>query len=125
MTELTRSEKLLAEKTVCILLVRGESPDGEPIYAYVGVRADKMDAFMEAQKNDTFFPEDYGVIIESGEGEPSDEVKEKMRTEYGFNHDAMVDVQDASHATQISADILRKDPKHPSNASSDGSDTTH
>lgn len=115
MTELTRSEKMLAEKTVCILLVRGESEDGAPIFAYVAVRSDKLEAFMEAQKSDTFYPEDYGMVIESGEGEPSDEVKAKMRDEYGFNHDEMVDIQDANHATDLKADIVKKDPKHPDN----------
>lgn len=106
---------MLAEKTVCILLVRGEDADGGPIFAYVAVRADKLDAFMEAQKSDTFYPEDYGMIIESGEGDPSDEVKAKMRDEYGFQHEDMVDIQDAGHANDLRADIVKKDPKHPDN----------
>ena len=115
MTELTRSEQMLAEKTVCILLVRGENPDGGPIYAYVAVRADKLEEFMEAQKNDTFYPEDYGMIIESGEGEPSDDVKARMRDEYGFNHDEMLDIQDSGHASDVKSDIVKSDPKHPDN----------
>jgi hypothetical protein len=82
-TKLTRSEQIIAEKTVCILLVRGESPDGKKIFAYLGIRADKLG---------TFFPEDYGVVIETGEGEPSEEVKQKMTQEYGFNHEAMLDI---------------------------------
>ncbi len=115
MTELSRSEKMLAEKTVCILLVRGENADGNPIFAYVAVRADKLESFMAAQKSETFYPEDYGMIIESGEGEPSDEVKERMRLEYGFNHDEMVDIQDPDHANTLKSDIVRADPKHPDN----------
>jgi hypothetical protein len=115
MTELSRSEKMLAEKTVCILLVRGENEENEPIFAYVAVRADKLEAFMEAQKSPTFYPEDYGMILESGVGEPSDEVKAKMRDEYGFNHESMVDIQGADHATQLKSDIVKADPKHPDN----------
>lgn len=115
MAELSRSEQMIAEKTVCILLVRGESPDGEGIYAYVAVRADKLEEFMEAQKTGTFYPEDYGVIVESGVGEPSAEVKEKMERDYGFNHDAMVDVPDAQGADELTSDIVKKDPKHPEN----------
>lgn len=115
MNDLTRSEKMLAEKAVCILLVRGENEDGQPIFAYVAVRADKLDAFMEAQKNEAFFPEDYGMIIEAGEGEPSEEVKARMRDEYGFNHDEMVDIQDPNHANSLKSDIVKKDPKHPDN----------
>ncbi len=107
MTELSRSEKLIAEKTVCILLVRGQSPEGEGIYAYVAVRADKLEAFMEAQKSGMFYPEDYGVIVESGVGEPPPEVRERMETEYGFNHEGMVDIPDAQKAGQLSTDIVK------------------
>lgn len=82
----------LANKTVCILLVRGENPDGGAIFAYVAVRADKLQEFMEAQKSGIFYPEDYGVIIESGQGEPSMEIRKKMEDEYGFNHEAMINL---------------------------------
>jgi hypothetical protein len=110
-TELSRTEKLIAEKTVCILLVRGESPDGEGIYAYVAVRADKLEAFMEAQKSGMFYPEDYGVIVESGVGEPTDEIREKMERDYGFNHQGMVDIPDAKKAGELKTDIVRNTAK--------------
>tara|TARA_B100001179_G_C18309033_1_gene282935 strand:+ start:94 stop:462 length:369 start_codon:yes stop_codon:yes gene_type:complete len=122
MTELTRSEKMIAEKTVCILLVRGENADGGPIFAYVGVRADRLEEFMAAQEDGTFYPEEYGVIIESGEGEPSEEVKAKMRDEYGFNHDAMVDIDSAERANSLKSEIVKTDPRHPDHKSED---TTH
>ncbi len=105
MTKLTRSEQMIAEKTVCILLVRGESPDNKKIYAYLAVRADKLEAFMEAQKQGTFYPEDYGIIIEAGEGEPSDEVKQKMTKEYGFNHDAMLDIGNPEKAGEVTGKL--------------------
>lgn len=105
MADLTRSEQMVAEKTVCILLVRGENPDGQPIYAYVGVRADKLEEFMEAQKSGMFYPEEYGVIIEAGEGEPSQDIIRKMEEEYGFNHQMMVDIPDARKAHEITEEI--------------------
>ncbi len=105
MSKLTKTEQIIAEKTVCILLVRGENPEGGKIYAYVAIRADKLEAFMEAQKQGTFYPEDYGVIVESGEGEPSDEVKQKMTKEYGFNHQAMIDIASPEKAHDISSNI--------------------
>lgn len=105
MTKLTKTEQIIAEKTVCILLVRGENPDGGKIYAYVAIRADKLEAFMEAQKQGTFYPEDYGIIVESGEGEPTDDVKSKMTKEYGFNHEAMVDIGSTEKAHDISSNI--------------------
>ena len=107
MTELSRTEQILAEKTVCILLVRGESPEGEPIYAYVAVRADKLEAFMKAQETGPFYPDEYGVIVEAGEGEPSEEVRKRMEEEYGFNHQAMLDMPSSISQTEISANMRR------------------
>lgn len=106
LSQLSRSEQILAEKTVCVLLVRGESPTGDPIYAYTAVRLDKLESFMKAQQSGTFYPEDYGVIIESGEGEPTDEIRAKMEREYGFNHNLMVDIPDPTHAGTIAQNIL-------------------
>lgn len=111
MVKLSRSEQIIAEKTVCVLLVRGENPDGQPIFAYVAVRADKLEEFMAAQKSGLFYPEEYGVIIESGEGEPSAEVREKMEREYGFNHNQMLDIPDADKAGQLTHDIVANRPE--------------
>lgn len=108
MSDLSRSEKMLAEKTVCVLLVRGEDPDGKPIYAYVGVRADKLKEFMEAQQSGLFYPEEHGVIIEAGHGEPDAEVRAKMERDYGFNHEGMLDIPDADNANAIAAELSKK-----------------
>ena len=105
MSKLSRTEQIIAEKTVCVLLVRGENLDGERIFAYMAVRADKLEGFIEAQKNGTFYPEDYGIVIESGIGDPSDEVKEKMTKEYGFNHEAMLDIDTPQSANDIASNI--------------------
>ena len=85
-----------------------KDPDGKPIFAYVGVRADKLEAFMDAQQKGLFYPEEFGVIIESGFGEPGPEVRVKMERDYGFNHDAMLDIPDADNATRIAAELSRK-----------------
>lgn len=106
MTQLSRSEQIIAEKTVCVLLVRGESPEGSQIYAYVAVRADRLEEFMEAQKSGMFYPEDYGVIIESGEGDPNEAVRERMERDYGFNHQRMIDIPDARHAGELTHNIV-------------------
>ena len=117
MTQLSRSDKILAEKTVCVLLVRGEGTEGESLYAYVGVRADKLDAFIAAQKEGVFYPEDHGVVIESGVGEPSDDVKKRMETDYGFDHGAMMSVPTEEDATQVAAELARstRNASHTSN----------
>lgn len=59
---------------------------------YVAVRADKLHEFMEAQKTGIFYVEDYGVVLESGEGEPSEEIRKKMEDEYGFDHTGMINL---------------------------------
>jgi tetratricopeptide (TPR) repeat protein len=78
------------------LLVRSETPDGTALYDYLAIRSDKIESFLEATKqlDTSVVPEDYGIVIESGEGEPSEEVKARMMREYGFNTDAMIDPRD-------------------------------
>ena len=60
---------------------------------------------MEAQKQGTFYPEDYGIVLESGEGEPSDEIKVKMTKEYGFNHEAMLDLGTPEKAHDLASNL--------------------
>jgi len=117
-SKLSKTEQIVAEKTVCILLIRGESPEGKKIYAYVAVRADKLEGFIEAQKKGLFYPEDYGIILESGEGEPAPEVRERMTKEYGFNHDAMVDIPSTQYAHDITTGLAQvaADAKKDDNA---------
>jgi hypothetical protein len=98
---LSPDDRILAAGTVCILLVKGESPDGIPIYAYVAVRADKLQDFMAAQADGTFYPEDFGVIIDAGEGEPSEAVRTMMSVEYGFNHESQFDIPDQAAARAV------------------------
>ena len=52
----------------------------------------------------------------------SEEVKAKMRDEYGFNHDAMVDIDSAERANSLKSEIVKTDPRHPDHKSED---TTH
>ena len=105
MDDLSFSEKALAEKTVCVVLVRGESLEGAPIWAYVGVQADKLEDFLKAQNSGEFDPADFGVIIDQGEGEPSEEVRAKMESEYGFNHEKMVDMPEPGMAKEMISSI--------------------
>ena len=51
------------------------------LYAYVAESTDRLADFHEAEKRPAFFPDEYGVIIESGEGEPSEEVKQRITRE--------------------------------------------
>jgi hypothetical protein len=105
-------KQIIAEKSICVLLVRGQNPEGASIYAYVAVRADNLEAFMEAQQAGTLYPEDFGIVVETGEGLPSSEVQEKMQREYGFNHQAMIDIPDSDTAFQIASTLPINFPKN-------------
>lgn len=84
---------MIAEKSVCVVLIQGNGIDNEPIWAYVAVRLIDMEKFMESQSRGNFDPEEYGVIIEAGEGAtPPEEIQTKMAEEYGFNHDKMLNL---------------------------------
>ena len=87
--------------TVCVLLVRGENPAGTQTFAYIAVRADKLPELMKAPKSGMFYPEDFGIILASGEGKPSEEIRRMMQTEYGFDHDGMIEIPDAGGAERI------------------------
>lgn len=107
MTQLSRSEQIIAEKTICVLLVKGENTEGAPIFAYVAVRADKLEAFMKAQEEGMFYPDEFGMIIEAGEGDPSAEVRKRMEDEYGFNHQAMLDIPASASQDDLSENMRR------------------
>jgi hypothetical protein len=96
--KLTIHEQRMAERIALVLLVRGENPDGEAIYAYVGIPGDRLQEFTAAQDSGTFYPEDFGEIIEAGEGEPSEEVRRKMETKWGFDHKRMEVIADEDKA---------------------------
>ncbi len=74
--------------SLIVVLIRGADMDDQPIFAYVRLTADRLPAFYEAQQAGHFDPEAFGTIIEAGYGEPSRELKTRMETEYGFDHDA-------------------------------------
>lgn len=71
------------EKEVHVLLIKGIEIGGVPLFSYVAVREEKLDGLIESSKKDNFYPEDYGVIIEMGVLDPSAELQEKMKEDYG------------------------------------------
>jgi hypothetical protein len=84
------------------------------VFCWFAVKALKLPLFSPmllcvpiVWKSGLFYPEDFGVIVESGEGEPSAEVRQKMESEYGFNHAGMVDIPDAGNAQSIARDFVR------------------
>ena len=80
--------KILREKfnkeAALVLYVRGETPDRQPLYAYTALRPTEWESFRTAidQKKKVTL-EEYGVVLASGIGEPSEALKDEMRLKYG------------------------------------------
>jgi hypothetical protein len=82
------SKNALADLLCTIMvLCRGFGENGNPCWAYMCIKPSMAQSFKEARDKGIFDIEDYGAIIECGEGEdPPEEVKRRMEREYGMNH---------------------------------------
>lgn len=71
-----------------ILLCHAEHPDGRPFWAYLCIRPSMAKAFVEARDSGAFDLEDFGTIIEWGDGEevPAD-MQARMARDYGVRND--------------------------------------
>ncbi len=70
-----------------MILCRGMGASGKPCWAYMCIKPSMARAFKEARDRGVFDIEDYGSVIEAGEGEhPPEEVMRRMEREYGMNH---------------------------------------
>lgn len=70
-----------------MLLCYGTEEDGTPFWAYMCIKPSMAKAFKAARENGSFNLEDYGTILEKGEGmDVPDDVKERMEQDYGINH---------------------------------------
>lgn len=77
---------LIDKKTYVVTYVVYLDNDGQKRYFYIAVRKDKMLAFQRAVLEGDFDAEDYGIILEEGEGEAPTVVKEKMKLMYQCDH---------------------------------------
>ncbi|NDF13519.1 MAG: hypothetical protein EB060_11995 [Proteobacteria bacterium] len=98
-------ENIIPEKAICILLIRGERVNSKSLYVYLAITADRLEAFMLAKNEGPFFPEDFGIVLASGEGEPTVEAMAHMTNEYGFNHDEMIDICSSQIAGEVSSKL--------------------
>lgn len=71
-----------------ILLVRGTDARRKQFWAYMCIKPSMAQAFKDAQNSPSFVLEDFGTIIETGDGHevPSD-VQKRMERDYGVRHD--------------------------------------
>lgn len=92
--KLTHTEKAALDQTICVFLLRGYSPDGDRQFAYIAMNGLKVGDFRKAmsKKGVEVDIEKFGSIIESGLGDPSPELMQRMEKEYGVNHKDMLSV---------------------------------
>lgn len=70
-----------------MILCRGIGENGKPCWAYMCIKPSMAKSFKEARDKGAFDIEEYGSLIECGDGvEPSDEIKIRMERDYGINH---------------------------------------
>lgn len=71
---------------LCTLLVccRGVRDDGKAFWAYLCIKPSMAASFKEARESGSFVLEDYGTVVEWGEGEKiPEEVEERMAKQFG------------------------------------------
>src|SRR5688572_19152615 len=70
-----------------ILLCRGTGTNGKAFWAYMCIKPSMAESFKEAHAKGPFKLEDYGTILEIGDGSqvPPD-VQLRMERDYGVNH---------------------------------------
>ncbi len=85
---MTHIQKLDLETHNGIVLIRGETPVGDPIYAYVKVDLHDVEELEKAYEQDLFI--DYsrykGIIKHDWGEEPPTNVKRYMEEHYDFHH---------------------------------------
>jgi len=78
-------QKLIAEKSVIILLLNLKDSEDNPGYAYFAIQADKAAHFLKLQAQKATELEKHGIILYQGEGEsPPDDVRAWFAHEYGL-----------------------------------------
>lgn len=78
-----RPEKLKDDEAV--IQISGNNMFGQEVYSYILFKLTEFKQMREDMlSNKNIKPQDYGTVIESGKGRPSEELKEKMRVLYGI-----------------------------------------
>ncbi len=71
-----------------MVLCRGRDPKNVAYWAYVCMLPTQAELFAQARRRGRLDLEDYGTILEHGEGEyPPPEVKQRMHQQFGFRDD--------------------------------------
>lgn len=75
----------LAKKSYVFTLVKSADAKGAPTFFYLAVQADKWDAFKLALKKGNFDAKDFGAVLYSDYGQPTDLVQKTVEEYYGIS----------------------------------------
>ncbi|MBN8530970.1 MAG: hypothetical protein J0L97_03800 [Alphaproteobacteria bacterium] len=82
----------LAEKALfyCVLF-KGQTPNGEACFAYVGIHHNDLIKALDLMTRDAVFnPKNHhGMVLARGLGEPSKELRAYMRQRFRFSEDSV------------------------------------
>jgi hypothetical protein len=68
-----------------VILLQGTNLKNEQIYSYIEITGRSLkELFRKMQANENFKPVDYGIVLASGTGEPTEEVRAKMKNEFNM-----------------------------------------
>jgi hypothetical protein len=92
----TIPQNLIRDKIYCVNYIEYIGESDARKYFYIAVRQDEMVEFKEALKHGDFDADDFGIILEQGDGSAPEYVKDKMKMLYKCNHENAMDVKDYS-----------------------------
>lgn len=79
-------QDLVRDKVYCVSYLEYFGEKGIVEYCYIAVKTEDLEKFNQALIQGDFSAEDYGVILDQGEGKAPSYVKEKMQMMYGCEH---------------------------------------
>ena len=80
------TEKAITDSLDVLFYLEGKEEGGNNIYAYVTVVPDGVPEFLENSQEYGFRPGNFGTVVLSGDGEPSDEDKDRLEEQLGLEH---------------------------------------
>ena len=80
------TEKTITDNLDVLFYLEGKEDSGRDIYAYVTVAQDDLPEFLEKSQQYGFRPAEYGTIVLSGQGQPTDDEKDELEERLGLEH---------------------------------------
>lgn len=89
-TSLSHVQKLTLQKNDAVMRINGQREDGSAFFVYVQMSKAAVDQMMRDQESGAVVDvQQYGTVLLSGDGEPTEEQIAYMRDTYDFNEDGI------------------------------------